>query len=120
MLLVCSGCFYWPPLVMESNLPPEIQASSPAEGEVLVLDRPRKAFVQVTDADDPLETLEYLWWIDDGTVLSHDLLPNSAGSIVDVALEGEYHGLSLHCRISDSQDDSVEIEWLIQVVEEGT
>ena len=101
-------------------MPPEILASTPELGATLVLDRPRKAWVKVIDDDDPLETLEYLWWLDDGTILSHDLLPDSDGTIVDLQVLPEYEGLTLHCQVLDSQDDFVEVEWPIEIVLEGT
>ncbi len=117
---ICSGCIYWPPLIMESNVPPEILASSPSAGDTIVLDRPKKAWVQVYDEDDPLESLEYTWFLDDGSFLSYDLLPKSEGAIVDLPLDAELDGQTLHCVVRDAQRGSVEIEWPITVILEGT
>jgi len=99
---------------------PEIYASNPSAGEVLVLDRPTVAFVFVADEDDSLDSLEYLWWIEGaGTILSHDILPNSAGSSVTLAVDSALHDQTLRVRVADETNDSVELSWPVQVVQEG-
>ena len=56
----------------------------------------------------------------EATILSHDLLPESAGSIVDLDVNPDYDGQLLHCRVWDSQNDFVERTWPVEVVLEGT
>ncbi len=99
---------------------PEIYASNPSAGEDLILDRPTVAFVFASDEDDPPETLDYLWWVEGaGTILSHDILPDSAGSSVTLTVDTALHDQTLRVRVADGKNDSVELSWPIQVVQEG-
>jgi hypothetical protein len=121
ILPLCAGCYFWPPLEVESlNDPPEIQTSDPPLGEALVIDIPQViAFVVVTD-ESP-DDLEYTWTIsglgDQGTAVP--MLGNNVyGSKLTLQRDPVYDGRILRCRVTDSAQLSAEMEWEITVVED--
>lgn len=116
-----SGCIFPLPLIMETeNVPPTIEASSPGEGETLLVDiAVVSPFVVATDEDG--DTLTCLWSIDQfGALGPGEPIPSGdlQGCQLDLVRDSEHDGHTLTVRVFDPSADFAERSWPIDVVEE--
>lgn len=124
ILPLVSGCYFFLPLVpVEENMPPEILASSPDEGEILILDLDvTRVFVIVDEPDG--DEFVCQWSIDGiGDLGPGEPLQGSdiEGCQLSVGRYLAYDERTLTCRVFDKPSyDAAQREWLIEVVEEGS
>ncbi len=123
VLLVLSGCLYWPRLIEEElNQAPTIVASDPREGAPVELWTDTWVFVQAYDENDP-DGLEFVWTLS-GLGQQGGAMPIAGqgrhrGSQLFVVANPAYDGRTLSVTINDSFDGQVSRSWELIVPEEA-
>jgi len=120
ILLVSTGCFYWPPFVeVHPNVPPVIEYSSPEADNIFRIDTKQGgvAWVSVYDEDEG-DVMDYLWTINglgpQGSATSF-VSGNYQGSSITLPQDPVYHGRVLTCTVFDSAGASARRTWTIEV-----